>query len=509
MAATTADIPRVPLPFDSNSEGSVDERRRAINDSAALDQNRDAAPLDDSGKETDAVKEKKKKKGGGRRIIICLLALVLMVTLGVYALWRVFAAAGQDADTHKVMTDPNNKPQGFSTADDKYNAAINSLAVNNNPGTTGAVDASTNPAKDGVINDPLKNGAGLDPNLQSVTISDASKSGQVQVKEAGEVRARQTVEDASTSSSAGTLAAGPRLAVTEASTSARSMPFTAMSRLKAPPATQGGDGQQQAMSRPQGPGGSVSNGVAVPPFGTMLPTRTLGMIYTLRSSGGLVRFELTREVSGQGWSMRKGTVIVGALRGADVDRAFISVVGFIDPESGGFVKIQGDMLGGDGASGLRGQRKKVSSGFSRVLKKMGDAGLGALSALAGGLGRGTVVITDAYSRGVAPLTSELGGVIGSDRNEFIEVKAGTPCYVMITQLPEEVHGVDALSKMTSDSLSVLSDSSQVRGATGLSEMQMAELISSGNVNEIRSALPRMTPEMRRVAEAVISQGGGR
>ena len=48
-------------------------------------------------------------------------------------------------------------------------------------------------------------------------------------------------------------------------------------------------------------------GVTVPPFGSMLPVRSLGILYTLRS-GGLARFELTRDVNGKGWSMRRGSV---------------------------------------------------------------------------------------------------------------------------------------------------------------------------------------------------------
>ena len=58
----------------------------------------------------------------------------------------------------------------------------------------------------------------------------------------------------------------------------------------------------------------------------------MGVLYTLRS-GGLARFELTRDVKGNGWAMPRGTVLVGALRGAEFDRAYVSLVGFIDTES--------------------------------------------------------------------------------------------------------------------------------------------------------------------------------
>ena len=70
------------------------------------------------------------------------------------------------------------------------------------------------------------------------------------------------------------------------------------------------------------------------PFGTLLPIRFLGAVYTLRASGGLVRMELTRSVSGKNYSFPAGTVLVGTLRGSEYKRAFISVVGLIDPENG-------------------------------------------------------------------------------------------------------------------------------------------------------------------------------
>jgi hypothetical protein len=105
----------------------------------------------------------------------------------------------------------------------------------------------------------------------------------------------------------------------------------------------------------------------------MLPVRTLGVLYTLRS-GGLVRFELSRDVKGKGWSMARGTVLVGALRGAEYDRAYVSLVGFIDPESGSFVKTSGDLLGSDGGAGIRGKKRKMSSGWTRAFSRLGEAG---------------------------------------------------------------------------------------------------------------------------------------
>src|SRR5262245_3348469 len=58
--------------------------------------------------------------------------------------------------------------------------------------------------------------------------------------------------------------------------------------------------------------------VALPTFGAMLPIRTMGALYTLRP--GLARFELMRDVRGQGWQMRKGTTLIGQQQGGEYDR---------------------------------------------------------------------------------------------------------------------------------------------------------------------------------------------
>ena len=243
-------------------------------------------------------------------------------------------------------------------------------------------------------------------------------------------------------------------------------------------------------------------GVAVPPFGKMLPVRTLGVLFTLRS-GGLIRFELTREVKGNGWAMPRGTVLVGALRGAEFDRAYVSLVGFIDTESGGFVKISGDLLGEDGGVGIPGKRRKMSSGWSRALSKLGDAGLSIAGAFAGSIGRRPIVINDAVGSYAGRVTSELD-LLGRDRDSFVEVDAGTLGYMMITELPDSVEGVDALSRLSGQDMQERSNVDQPRKSTGISERKLAELIRSGNREQIEQAIPRMTPEMRRIAEAVIS-----
>src|SRR6266540_3878321 len=170
------------------------------------------------------------------------------------------------------------------------------------------------------------------------------------------------------------------------------------------------------------------SGIALPSFGSMLPVKSLGVLYTLRS-GGLVRLELTRDVKGKGWSMARGTVLVGALRGAEYDRAFVSLVGFIDSESGRFVKITGDLLGSDGGVGIRGKKRKMSSGWARALSRLGEAGLNIAGTLAGSVGRRPIVISDAFGSYGGRVTNELdGALLGRHGNSFVEVAAGSSGY---------------------------------------------------------------------------------
>ncbi|MGA9772972.1 MAG: hypothetical protein WBV94_28330 [Blastocatellia bacterium] len=241
----------------------------------------------------------------------------------------------------------------------------------------------------------------------------------------------------------------------------------------------------------------------------MLPVRTLGVLYTLRS-GSLARFELTRDVRGQGWTMKKGTVLVGVNRGGEYDRAYLSIVGFIDPESGRFVKLTGDVLGGDGGAGLRGHRRSLTSAWSRAFNRVGASAMNVAGLMLSGLGRSSVVVSDAYGyRVVNPVTSELSGLVTERTNRqqqgFIEVPAGTQGYVMVSDLPQEIRGVDALGELSAKDLIERSDVNGVRASMGLSERELADLLSSGSVEQIRAALPRMTPEMRRIAEAVIAE----
>jgi len=229
------------------------------------------------------------------------------------------------------------------------------------------------------------------------------------------------------------------------------------------------------------------------PFGTLLPIRFLGAVFTLRTSGGLVRMELTRSVSGKNYSYPAGTVLVGTLRGSEYKRAFISVVGLIDPGSGGLVKFEGEVMGNDGASGIAGRRRQVKSNWSRVFGGLREAGAVALGAIGNRRSGGTVIISDSTSKASGVLTDELSGLIGSNRNpnEFVEISAGTTGFVLVTDLPDEISDAERLGQNS-------------KTATGLTEGELADLFTEGSKEKIRAALPRMTPQFRQLAEKVLA-----
>ena len=245
---------------------------------------------------------------------------------------------------------------------------------------------------------------------------------------------------------------------------------------------------------------SSSNETAnVPAFGTLLPVRFLGAIYTLRESGGLVRMELSRAVKKGGFSYPAGTIIVGRLRGSEYNRAFISIIGAIDPVSGKLIKFEGEILGIDGASGVTGRRKPIKSWGARFLAGLREAGGQAAGVLAsrGGRGGGTIVLS-----GTGGLSGEVSSIIrgNSQENSFVVVRAGTEAYVLITDLPAEQRSDNAY-----ENEKLAETSNQLLGLN-LSESEMAEILSTDDPDKIRAALMKMSPQFRTLAIRAMEEG---
>ena len=176
------------------------------------------------------------------------------------------------------------------------------------------------------------------------------------------------------------------------------------------------------------------------PFGTLLPVRLLGAIYTLRNSGGVVRMELTQPIEGKGYSYPAGTTLIGNIRGGESVRAFVTVVGLIDPVSGELVRFTGELMGVDGASGINGERKRITGMWARFFRGLKDTAgsiLGSVGSLRSG---GTVILSEPLRRGSESLSEDTSrSIFGSEREDtFLEVMAGTSGYVLVTQLPEAI-----------------------------------------------------------------------
>jgi hypothetical protein len=184
------------------------------------------------------------------------------------------------------------------------------------------------------------------------------------------------------------------------------------------------------------------------PFGTLLPVRLVGSVYTLKNAGGVVRMELTRPVEGKGYSYPAGTVVVGNARGGESARAFVTIIGLIDPASGELVKFSGDLLGKDGASGIEGKRRRLTSQWSRFfngLKDTASSVLGSVGALRSG---GTVILSEPIRRGSESMSEEVSNALVESGKEtiFIEVPAGENGYVLVTDLPDASSATTGKSK---------------------------------------------------------------
>lgn len=473
----------------------IDEDAEQDHDRGVLGEDERREVLIDEGDIVDDVELERGEKRGksrGRRAVVGIVVLVLMVGCAVLAGW-LLVGNGATRRAKVPVSGSGSSNAGVVTEEAMTRQAIEQAGVGG-PGIT------------------LSDGSVVRPQTMSPTAGMAP-GGNVPVTEvppvinelSSTVKSGQPTPGNEEGSGADAKQAGARtVAAVLGRNSERSVRIGEEAKPVIDPRVAAGNRGSSSDGVRKGHGG-----VALPSFGTMLPVKTLGVLYTLRS-GGLVRFELSRDVKGKGWSMARGTVLVGALRGAEYDRAYVSLVGFIDPESGSFVKTSGDLLGSDGGAGIRGKKRKMSSGWTRAFSRLGEAGLSIAGALAGTVGRRQVVISDAFGSYGGRVTNELdGALIGRDRNSFVEVAAGSSGYLMITELPEPIQGVDALAKLSGRDVEERADTEQPRRATGISERELAELIQSGDPDRIQAALPRMTPEMRQVAEAVLGSDTGR
>jgi hypothetical protein len=268
------------------------------------------------------------------------------------------------------------------------------------------------------------------------------------------------------------------------------------SQPKAPATTVSNQPSLRADTKP-GPKPVVSPAV-LPPFGTMLPVRTQGVIFTLRNNS-YARLELVRDMKGSGWSLPKGTVLIGRASGSEYDRAFITVIGYIDSRDNRLVKMSGEVLGSDGGSGIQGKRVVVDSGgLKRALGKIASSGMQAAGLLTSGFGgQRTVIVDGAGNRIISPITDEASRTFGgasSDKRAFVKVEAGRPAYVMVADLPKDRPAIDAPGE------------DELQHGASLTDRELMELLILGTREEISAAIPLMTDEQKTLALKTLATG---
>lgn len=497
MTATTIDQIPAALPVSE----SEDEREKLLKQAATANQSASETLPEEIDEEEDSIDETRLAKPSKKKLFLAFVGFVLCFVL-LLAVLCWFFGIGVFAQTKKQTVDRTVKANNVTTApateDEKLKMALN-LVAEKTPGGSSDNDLTSTVNSNGDLSvstaQPNKS-TDLNESVvvpDSFSTSNPNNANVAPVMTNGKQTRTQNVslqaeQNASVSNSgkSNRLNNAPQKTDGESEPSARSLFFGAskkensVSGLVAPNVVQTVLGRENF---------DVSKATAPITFGTLLPIRFLGAVFTLRASGGLVRMELTRAVSGKDYSYPAGTVLVGTLRGSEYKRAFVSIVGLIDPKSGGLVKFEGEVMGGDGASGVTGRRRKIKSAWSRVLTGLREVGASAVNVIGSRRSGGTVVISDSTTRASGVLSQELGGA--SQSGEFVEISAGTNAYVLVTDLPDEISDESRLAQ-------------NKQSATGLTDEELATLFSEGSPDKIRAAMPRMTPQFRRLAEQVLA-----
>ncbi len=238
----------------------------------------------------------------------------------------------------------------------------------------------------------------------------------------------------------------------------------------------------------------------LPPFGAMLPVRLLGVLQTLRP-GALARLELLRDIVTQQGTLKRGTVFIGTIVSGELDRAYVQVKGFIAAESSGFVKLDGEVLGNDGGAGLRGKKRRIASAWGKVLDRTVQVGTQVATAMLGRQNSSVIVASDPYGT-YRTTTGQSSGQFSASRT-FVQVAAGAVGFVLVTTLP----AVEAETNLARAPKALLGEADPNANANPneLSDEELAELMAEADPVRIRAALPRMQPELRKLAQAVLTE----
>ncbi len=423
-----------------------------------------------------------------KRVLLMLLALVLLVVVTAIGGWFLLRGERVDLKANKKL------PEKIASGQDIKQAAFDSISGSLAPLEPGNT-ASTKQPSVAVASEQMTAAPAINKDEKvSVPVQPgiaATLAAPPQVLAAG--AAQQRGGEISEKRATGVSAVSANISATRSSSTQSvrfaSAPQKATSVLNAsdlPVRASIADRTDQ--SDQNNPSSRLTKRTSAPNFGAMLPVRLMGVLYTLRP-GSLVRLELARDLRTGNWQLRRGTVFIGQSLGGELDRAYLQIKGFIDPDTQTFTKLEGEVLGNDGGAGLRGKQRRISPAWIRVLDRAAEAGVQIATGVLNRRSSSVVIAADPY--GTYRSASGADGLRSDQNKAFVEVPAGTTGFVMVTTLPEA----------TSDSHLAKAGSQ----AESLTDEELAELMAEAKPSRIRAALPRMNPELQRVAQMVLKE----
>jgi hypothetical protein len=167
----------------------------------------------------------------------------------------------------------------------------------------------------------------------------------------------------------------------------------------------------------------------VPPFGSKVAVEVAGAFFAPAAEGSLVVLRVKSDAGGEGWSLPRGTLVVGRVKGV-VASSRVDVAAFGYLENNKLVRFSGVLLDENEAAGLPGEVKNRDG----LLKRFGRAAL-----------RGASGLPYAYRGipyGVLPDVQGAAGQPGENKS-YVMVEAGVAGVVFVTGLPSEAEGRDA------------------------------------------------------------------
>ena len=437
--------------------------------------------------------DEKPRRNRRRKVLLMLLALLLLVVVTAIGGWFLLRGERVDLKANKKL------PEKIASGKDIKQAAFDSISGSLTPLKAGDTDPTKQPSvavaseqmtaapainKDEKVSVPVQ--AGIATTLAAppeALAAGAAASGSAQQRgsELSDKRALG-ISAASANVSATKSSATQSVRFASAPQKAASVPNASDSPARASIAGRTDQSDQNS------PSSRPTKRTAAPNFGAMLPVRLMGVLYTLRQ-GSLARLELVRDLRAGNWQLSRGTVFIGQTLSGEFDRAYLQIKGFIDPDTQTFTKLEGEVLGNDGGAGLRGKQRRISPAWVRVLDRAAEAGVQIATGVLNRRSSSVVIAADPY--GTYRSASSADGLRSDQNKTFVEVPARTTGFVMVTTLPEA----------TSDSHLAKAGSQ----AESLTDEELAELMAEAKPSRIRAALPRMNPELQRVAQMVLKE----